>query len=280
VPELPEVETTVNDLKPFVTGRKIVKAEVFTERTISQPAAEEFSREMAGKTIQAVSRRGKYLVFKLDGGWNWIVHLRMTGSLLVKCEGNNEEKFLRVLISLDDCNNINFRDPRRFGKMWLVKDISTVVGKLGIEPLTAEFTPAVLAAILKRKTAPVKGLLLDQTLIAGIGNMYADEALYLARIHPLSPANSLTKAETGRLHSAIQSVLQQGIQNKGASTDTFYRPEGAKGEAHLQFKVAHRKGQQCPVCGGAIERIVVGQRGTFYCPKCQRLKSSSAGGHK
>lgn len=272
MPELPEVETTVNDLRPFVTGKKIVKAEVFTERTISKPSAREFIREMTGKTIKDISRRGKYLIFKLDLGWFWIVHLRMTGSMLVKPSGANEEKFLRALISLDNQTAINFRDPRRFGKMWLVKDVSEVVGKLGIEPLTAEFTPAMLETILARRTAPIKSLLLDQRLIAGIGNMYADEALYLSRIHPLQPSNSLSKPKTKQLHSAIQTVLQQGIQNKGASTDSFYRPEGAKGEAHLQFKVAHRKGEECPVCRGPIERIVVGQRGTFFCPKCQKLK--------
>jgi formamidopyrimidine-DNA glycosylase len=272
MPELPEVETTVNDLRPFVTGIKILKAEVFTERSISQPSAPQFCAQIAGKSITAVTRRGKYLIFELDCGWYWIVHLRMTGSLLVKPSNNPEEKFLRVLISLDNQTAINFRDPRRFGKMWLVKDTSTVVGKLGIEPLTPEFTPEALAAILKRKTVAIKGLLLDQTLIAGIGNMYADEALFLSRIHPISPSNSLTKAQTRRLQAAIQAVLLQGIRDKGASTDTFYRPEGAKGEAHLQFKVAHRKGAACAVCGSPIERIVVGQRGTFYCPKCQKLK--------
>jgi formamidopyrimidine-DNA glycosylase len=276
VPELPEVETTVNDLRPFVVGRRIASAEVFTERTIVQPAAAEFCREMAGKAILGISRRGKYLVFVLEGGWHWIVHLRMTGSLLVKPAGANEEKFLRVLITLDNQTAVNFRDPRRFGKMWLVQNPAEVTGKLGIEPLTADFTPAVLAALLKRKSAPVKGLLLDQTLIAGVGNMYADEALYLARIHPQSPANNLSGPEIKRLHSAIQSVLRQGILNKGASTDTFYRPEGAKGEAHLQFKVAHRKGADCPACGKPIERIVVGQRGTFYCPACQKMKKTKS----
>jgi formamidopyrimidine-DNA glycosylase len=272
VPELPEVEITINELRPFVIGRKISLAEVFTERTIAQPIASEFSRQIAGQTIQAVARRGKFLVFELDGGWFWIVHLRMTGSMLLKPAGQNENKFLRVLVSLDNQTAINFRDPRRFGKMWLVKDIAEVVGKLGIEPLTVEFSSSVLTSILKRKGIPVKSLLLDQTLIAGIGNMYADEALYQARIHPQRPANSLRHSEIVRLHSAIQSVLHQGIENKGASTDSFYRPDGVRGAAHLQFKVAHRKGAQCPRCGGTIERIVVGQRGTFYCPKCQKMR--------
>ncbi|HSW58518.1 MAG TPA: zinc finger domain-containing protein, partial [Dehalococcoidales bacterium] len=149
-------------------------------------------------------------------------------------------------------------------------------GELGIEPLTADFTPAVLAAILKDRATPVKSRLLDQRGIAGIGNMYADEALFTAGIHPLRPAGSLRRAEIARLHTAIQNVLRQGIRNKGASTDTFFRPEGEKGQAHLQFKVAHRKGRDCPRCGNKIERIVVGQRGTFHCPACQ----SPGTGHK
>ncbi len=277
MPELPEVETTVNELKPLVTGRKIVTAEVFTERTISQPSGEEFIRQITGKTIRGVSRRGKYLVFELDAGWHWIVHLRMTGSMLVKPAGTNEEKFLRVLIALDNQTAINFRDPRRFGRMWLVKDTAEVVGKLGIEPLTADFTATILGEILKGKKNPVKGLLLDQTLIAGIGNMYADEALHMAGIHPMCQSDSLTRTETKRLHAAIQKVLQQGIQGKGASTDTFYRPEGAKGLAHLQFKVAHRRGEKCLVCGALIERIVVRQRGTYCCPQCQKPKLKGTG---
>jgi formamidopyrimidine-DNA glycosylase len=272
LPELPEVETTINELRPFVTGRKIIQAEVYTERTIAQPPAKEFSLWIAGQTIRSIMRRGKFLIFELDEGWSWIVHLRMTGSMLLKPSGPGEDKFLRVLITLDNQTAINFRDPRRFGRMWLVKDISKVVGKLGIEPLSVDFTPAMLTSFLKDKNTPVKSLLLDQTLIAGIGNMYADEALYQARIHPQRPSGSLTHSETARLHSAIQSVLHQGIENKGASTDTFFRPEGARGAAHLQFKVAHRKGEKCPRCSGVIERIVVGQRGTFYCPNCQKLK--------
>jgi len=195
----------------------------------------------------------------------------MTGSLLLKEADEEPGNSVRAIIYLDDRTAIHFRDMRRFGKMWLVKDKNTVVGKLGLEPLEPEFTLDALEKILKNRKTAIKGLLLDQTLIAGIGNMYADEALYQARLHPLRLANSLTRAEIKRLHDAIQKVLFQGIRNKGASTETYIRPAGVKGEAHLQFQVAHQKGKDCPVCGGPIERITVHQRGTFFCPKCQKL---------
>ena len=153
---------------------------------------------------------------------------------------------------------------------WRIKAV--VVGELGPEPLLKDFTPAVLGDILKGRQTPIKSLLLNQTLIAGIGNMYADEALYHARLHPLRLAGSLNSKEIAALHEAIQHVLQKGIRNKGASTDTYFRPSGSKGAAHLEFQVAHRKGKECPVCGGLVERITVQQRGTFFCPRCQKIK--------
>jgi formamidopyrimidine-DNA glycosylase len=272
MPELPEVETTVNDLRPYVTGHKIIRAEVFTERTVACPSAAEFCRLISGRTILTVGRRGKYLLFELDAGWYWIAHLRMTGSMLVKADDEPAGKMVRALIHLDNRTAIHFQDIRRFGRLWLVRDCNEVTGKLGSEPLSTDFQVKDLQKILAGRPTPVKSLLLDQTLIAGIGNMYADEALFLSGIHPRTPAGTLSGSAVARLHQAIQTVLQQGIKNKGASTDTFYRPDGIKGEAHLQFKVAHRKGETCPVCGSPIERIVVGQRGTFFCPKCQKLK--------
>jgi formamidopyrimidine-DNA glycosylase len=193
----------------------------------------------------------------------------MTGALILSPESESPDKFVRVILHLDDGTAINFRDVRRFGRMWLVEDAGSITGKLGVEPLEDEFSPRVFAGILKDRKTPIKSLLLNQTLIAGIGNMYADEALFQARIHPLRPANSLKTAEIKNLRSAIQDVLQKGIRNKGASTATFIRPNGIKGSAQLEFQVAHRKGEECPNCGGTIERILVGQRSTFFCPKCQ-----------
>jgi formamidopyrimidine-DNA glycosylase len=271
MPELPEVETTVNDLKPHVTGKTISGVDVLSPNTIAEPSPDQFRKGLVGRKILEIRRRGKHLIFDLDSKKVLIVHLRMTGALLVKPSSEKPEKFVRVVIVLDNAIAVHFRDVRRFGRMWLLKDESKVVGKLGPEPLSPDFTPEVLAKILAGRSAPVKALLLDQTLIAGIGNMYADEALYSARIHPSQSADSLKKAELKRLHSAIQEVLHKGIKNKGASTDTYFRPSGTKGAAHLEFQVAHRKGEDCPVCGGSVQRIVVRQRGTFFCPACQKL---------
>jgi formamidopyrimidine-DNA glycosylase len=274
MPELPEVETTINDLKPFVIGRKIENIDILSGRTIAEPSAEDFQKGLIGRKIISLSRRGKHLVFELGNSTFLIIHMRMTGSLMLKKAGEEPEAYVRVIFYLDDGMAIHFRDMRRFGRMWLVKDKNQVVGKLGPEPLEPAFTAAILEKILKNRKLPIKSLLLDQTLIAGIGNMYADEALYRARIHPLRPGNSLTKAEFKRMHEAIQTVLEQGIRNKGASTDTYVRPEGTKGEAQLQFQVAHQKGKECPVCGGPVERITVQQRGTFFCPLCQKMGTS------
>jgi formamidopyrimidine-DNA glycosylase len=271
VPELPEVETTVNDLKPFITGKTIWKVEVFTPNSVAEPSAVDFQQSLKGLKIKGISRRGKFILIELDKSEYLIVHLRMTGSLLFKPEDPAPEKFVRILLHFKDNTSLHFRDVRRFGRMWLVKDVDSVVGKLGLEPLSPEFTVAALKAILAKRSTPIKALLLDQTLIAGIGNMYADEALYLAKIHPLIPADALSANQIKLLYAAIRSVLEQGIRNKGASTDTFYRPEGEKGAAHLAFKVAHKGGETCPICGGPIERIVVHQRGTFFCPRCQKL---------
>jgi formamidopyrimidine-DNA glycosylase len=271
VPELPEVETTVNDLKPFVVNKRIENVDVLWNGNIAAPSVEQFRKGLTGRKIVSLTRRGKLLIFALDDDKFWIVHMRMTGSLLLKKATEKPEKPVGVIIYLDNGTAIHFRDMRHFGKMWLVKDVKAVTGKLGPEPLEPEFTPGVLAKILHNRKTAIKGLLLDQTLIAGIGNMYADETLYASRIHPMREASSLTKAEVKRLHEAIEKVLTEAIRNKGASTETYIRPEGAKGEAHLQFQVAHQRGKDCPVCGGPIERIEVHQRGTYFCPKCQKL---------
>ena len=265
MPELPEVETTINELRPQLTGLRVKSVEVLVPKTIETPSAGEFIAELKGRTITNLSRRGKHLVFTLDDHRVLIVHLRMTGSLLIKTSSDLPDKFVRVIIRFQNGTALHFRDVRRFGRMWLVDDEVEVVGKLGIEPFSSEFTPGFLKNILKGRQTPIKSLLLNQTLIAGIGNMYADEALYHARLHPLRPAGSLNKAEISALHEAILHVLRKGIKNKGASTDTYFRPSGDKGAAHLEFQVAHRRGQPCP-CGGTIERITVQQRGTFFVP--------------
>jgi formamidopyrimidine-DNA glycosylase len=266
MPELPEVETIRRELEPHVIGRTISGLSFFWEGIVRQPSLEEFCSRLIGQRITGLGRRGKYLIFNLSGGQALIIHLKMTGSLWLK----DPEKFVRAIIHLDDGSNIYFRDPRKFGIMWLTDDVSSVGGRLGPDALGEDFTAKVLAAKLKKRQAPIKALLCDQGLVAGIGNMYADEALFMAKIHPMRAGGSLTQEEVKRLYKAIREVLAAGIQEKGASTDTYFRPSGEPGTAHWQFRVAHRRGENCPLCGTPLERIAVRNRGSYFCPKCQR----------
>jgi formamidopyrimidine-DNA glycosylase len=197
-----------------------------------------------------------------------IIHLKMSGALLLNPP--SDRRFRKVQFDFDDKTSMMFVDPRRFGSMWLVKDSESVVGKLGQEPFSREFTVDELARRLKRHQAPIKAVLLDQSLLAGVGNMYADEALFKARIHPERRSSSLKKAEVGRLYEAVKSVLSRAIARKGASTRDYIKPDGKPGGAHLEFCVAHRRGELCPVCGGPVARIVVRGRGTYFCPECQK----------
>jgi formamidopyrimidine-DNA glycosylase len=270
MPELPEVETIKNELIPHVVGHKITGVTLFDKKLVHQPSAEEFCSRLIGQKITGVERRGKYLIFSLASGEALIVHLKMSGSLLLK----PPERFTRAILHPDGGTELYFRDPRKFGAMWLVANKNTVIGKLGPEPLEAGFRPKILAQRLSGRTANIKALLCDQSFVAGIGNMYADEALFLARIHPLRSGKSLSPEEVERLHRAIQQVLSAGIKNKGASVESYFRPDGTPGTAHSQFKVAHGRGKNCPVCGTPLERIPVRNRGSYFCPKCQPLKLS------
>jgi len=269
MPELPEVETVKNELAPHVIGRRISGITLFWERMVSQPSVEEFCSRIIGRKITGMARRGKYLFFNLDNPELLVMHLKMSGSLLLKPNSDEPDRFARAIIHLDNNTQIQFRDPRKFGAIWLTTDKNTVTDKLGPEPLETGFTLEVLAKRLCNRKAPIKALLFDQNFIAGIGNMYADEALAAAGIHPLRPGRSLSRDEIKRLHRAIQQVLKNGITHLGASTDTYYRPSGEKGFAHHHFKVAHQGGKPCPKCGTLIKRTVVHNRGTYFCPKCQ-----------
>jgi formamidopyrimidine-DNA glycosylase len=177
-----------------------------------------------------------------------------------------------MVFFVDNGDRLVYTDVRRFGTMHLVQDTKDIVGKLGMEPLNAQFTPQYLAQLLKSRETPVKSVLLNQELIAGIGNMYADEALFHAKIHPLRPASSLTPVETITLHKSIRHVLNKGIQKLGASIRNYRHPDGGQGSAHTEFAVAHRENKTCPICKTPVKRIVVGQRGTFFCPRCQAVK--------
>jgi formamidopyrimidine-DNA glycosylase len=270
MPELPEVETIKNALAPFLVGCTFSDVRISDSRPIQRLSLDEFRGGLAGRNITGLSRRGKYLIIGLSGDGNLIIHLRMTGTLLWNPAA--EEPFTRLEFFFDDGSRLVYTDVRRFGTMYLTADPNEIVGKLGFEPLSRRFTADALAKILKSHDLPVKSALLNQQHIAGIGNMYADEALFAAKIHPQQPADSLATAQIIRLHRAIKQVLKQGIKNQGASVRNYRGPDGSKGRAHEEFCVAHREGLPCPACGSPIKRIVVGQRGTCYCPRCQRLK--------
>ena len=267
MPELPEVETIKTELMPHVLGREITGVELFWERIVRQPSVEEFRSRVIGQRITGLSRRGKYLFFHLSGGEMLVMHMKMTGSLLID---PSDGRFTRAILRLDNGTALHFWDPRKFGVMWLDKDDSTVAAKLGPEPLEDDFTSEVLAELLRNRTAPIKPIILDQSIIAGIGNMYADEALFDAKIHPLRPAGSLSGDEIKRLHGSIRRVLLKGLNEKGASIRNYIRPDGSPGTAHDEFNVAHGVGKNCPNCGTPIQRIVVRGRGTYFCPVCQR----------
>ena len=269
MPELPEVETIKNELAPYVVGQSFTKVDICDEKVVCGGSAEEVRRGLIGQKVQSLERRGKYLIFHLSNGKSLIIHLRMTGVLLLNPGG--VDHYTRAVFHLSNRHRLVFSDRRRLGVMWLVDDADTVVGKLGPEPLDESFTPGILGQRLSRHHIPVKAALLDQCIVAGIGNMYADEALFAARIHPLRKADALSPKEVQTLHRCIRQVLQAAIGSKGASVDTYVRPEGELGTAHSDFKVAHRGGESCPVCGSTIERVLVQNRGTYFCPRCQTL---------
>ena len=275
MPELPEVETVKNEITPHILNKRIKEVELFWDGIVREPSAEEFKSRLAGRKIKDIARRGKYLLVHLNAADVLILHLKMTGSLLVGCSADEPPKYTRAVLHLDDGTAVFFRDPRKFGRMWLVEDVDTVIGKLGPEALGRDLTLDRFAGLLSKRRTPIKALLCEQEFVAGCGNMYADETLFMAGIHPLRPASSLDKEEVSRLFKAFREVLQAGIKNKGASIVNYYRPDGSKGTAHCEFRVARRGKQPCFVCSTPIDRIVVRGRGTYFCPKCQPLTQKS-----
>ena len=274
MPELPEVETIKNELSPWVVGQSFTQVTIFDAQLVPETSTEELGRRLVGHTIHSLERRGKYLLFNLSGGQSLIVHLRMTGSLLLNPGGI--DRYARAVFCFSNGTRLVFHDQRRLGLIRLVENAETVVGKLGPEPLAGSFTPDVLAGLLNKHHIPIKAALIDQGIIAGIGNMYADEALFAARIHPLRKADTLSPEEIQTLYHSIRNVLWSAIGSKGASVDTYVRPEGQLGVAQFDFKVAHRNGQPCPVCGSPIQRISLRNRGAYFCPHCQPSIPASA----
>lgn len=272
MPELPEVETIRRDLLPLVRGRRVIEAWVSPNapRLVQLMPLHEFCRLLAGRRIEDISRRGKYLILNVDGGLMWVVHLRMTGRFQHRAGGCPEHPHLRATFRLDDGTWLCFADQRKFGMMWLVDDWTLVHPGLGPEPLEDAFDHTALHSVLKRRGAPIKSVLLDQTVVAGIGNIYADEALFAARINPRRPARALSRPAVDRLHAAIRGVLHEALGDRGSSFRDYVDAAGREGGHHLKVKVFRRTGQPCYVCGTEIRRIQLGGRSTHYCPKCQR----------
>jgi len=269
MPELPEVETIARSLRPELAGRTILAADLLWPRTLATPSAGQFKENIAGQEILDVARRGKFIHLQLSA-FNLFVHLRMSGDLYIKEADALPEKHDRLLLSLSpseqaDAQKLVFNDARKFGRVWLVRDPQEVTGRLGPEPLEEAFTPQGLYEGLQARRRQLKPLLLDQSFLAGMGNIYTDEALHIARLHPQAMSNSVKREQAGALWEAIRAVLQEGIRRNGASIDWVYRG----GQFQNDFRVYGREGQTCPVCGTAIQCIVVGQRGTHFCPACQ-----------
>jgi formamidopyrimidine-DNA glycosylase len=273
VPELPEVETVVRLLRAPLVGRRVTAVDVAWPRTVGgDPGA--VARGVRGARVEAIRRRGKFLLFDLErprGGRAALVgHLRMTGRMHVRPRGSAPDPFERVRLSLDDGGTFAFDDVRKFGRLVLVGDADEVVGGLGPEPLEPAFTAEWLAAALRARRRAMKPLLLDQTFVAGLGNIYVDEALFQAGIHPLTTSHRVPAAAAARLTESIRDILSRAIERRGTSFDGFYRtPEGRPGGYQDHLNVYDRAGEPCRRCGTKVRRLVVGQRGTHVCPRCQ-----------
>ena len=278
MPELPEVETIARTLclggpeQPALTGKHILGVSLLWERTLVEPSPAEFTSRLLGQRIIDIGRRGKFLYFQLSRDW-LLFHLRMSGDLLVRPASASLETHDRLVLELDGEIPLVFNDARKFGRVWLVDEVDRVVESLGPEPMDDSLTAEDLFNRLHTTRRQLKPLLLDQTFLAGLGNIYVDEALNLARLHPLTPANRLTQQQATRLLKSIRTVLRDGIKRNGASIDWVYRG----GDFQNYFRVYQRTGEPCPVCGTSIVRITVGQRGTHFCPHCQPVFDLNGG---
>lgn len=272
MPELPEVETIARKLKPNLVGKKILSADLLWARTLAFPTPRKFKAQIQGQKIKDIGRRAKFLVIHLTD-YNLLIHLRMSGDLLLKEGRVRAEKHDRLILTLaspvsGELSSLVFNDTRKFGRVWLTAHPEEVLGKLGPEPLSRTFTPQWLHSALQAKHRQLKPLLLDQSFLSGLGNIYTDESLHLAKLHPLTPSNVVTPQEAALLHEAIRQVLKEGIRRQGASIDWVYRG----GEFQNFFRVYDRAGKPCPTCGAEIQRLIVGQRSTHFCPGCQVVR--------
>jgi formamidopyrimidine-DNA glycosylase len=291
VPELPEVETIRRQLEPEITGRRILDANVLDERWTRPEPPRQVEQAIAGRTIEAVERRGKYLLLRLEGHLTLAMHLRMTGNLLLDedanddggdprrlggerlYEGSPELRYLRAQLRLDGGRRLMFTDPRRFGHAVVLHDHELdeyFAARLGVEPLSDSLTAEELCRRAAGRRASLKSFLLNQLGVAGIGNIYADEALHRAELHPLSPAGSMKPDDCERLRLGIVGALEAGLRSGGASIDDYRDTRGDQGAMQDEFLVHTREGKPCPRCGTEIKRITLSGRSTYFCPSCQR----------
>jgi formamidopyrimidine-DNA glycosylase len=267
MPELPEVETIVRQLRAPCIGQRIERVTLKWKRHVATPSAAQFARRIQGQHIQHLSRRAKYLVFGLTHDY-LLIHLKMSGDLKVVPSTTPPDKHAHTIFHFDNGTELRFSDIRKFGRVYLVTDLEAVTESLGPEPLTDSFTAKTLGQLLSKRHRQMKPLLLDQTVLAGLGNIYVDESLHRAKIHPLRSSDSLTRNEVKALWRSIRHTLTVAIENHGSSIDWMYR--GGEHQNHL--RAYGRTGQPCPVCRTRIQRILVGQRSTHFCPRCQRQK--------
>ncbi len=274
MPELPEVETIRRRLAPVLEGATIERAEIVDPRLTRPIDPGVVAGALVGERIVALERRGKYLLWRLSSGRTLVVHLRMTGSLRHTADGElPQDAYRRATLALDTGAAVGYRDVRRFGTWELLEEDHLrpyLDARLGPEPLVASFSASRLASLAAGRTTPVKAFLLDQRRIAGVGNIYADEALWRAQIHPLRPAGELAADEIALLHRALRAVLRKGIERQGSTLRDYVTPDGDGGAMQHEFHAYGRLGEPCDRCGRPIERIVVAGRGTWFCPHCQR----------
>lgn len=278
MPELPEVEHAARSLGAQVIGRRIMAVtHLDWDRMVEVPAVEQFVALLEGRQIEAVGRRAKWIVVTLDSGWTLALHLRMSGYVTVEPHDARPDAYTHLVLLLDDERQIFFHDTRKFGRARLLdaEGLAALDTAHGIEPFDASFTPEVLGARLHQRRTKLKPLLLDQKVIAGLGNIYVDESLWLAQLHPLRQSDSLTDDELVRLHAAIRTALQSGLDNGGSTLRDYRNSYGASGSNQEHFHAYDRQGQPCERCGTPIEKTVVGQRGTHLCPHCQPLLTPS-----
>jgi formamidopyrimidine-DNA glycosylase len=275
VPELPEVETVRRRLEPALVGRRFEHVEIADPRLTRPEPPAVVAAELQGERVRALGRRGKYLIVEFESGRHLLIHLRMTGNLQHPARGGpHADPHRRAVVRLDDGSDVAYRDVRRFGTWELLEpgelEEYFTARRLGGEPLERGFTIASLESAFAKRRAPVKAALLDQRAAAGVGNIYADEALWRARIHPLRPAGSLSKDELAALRKALRQALETGIARQGATLRDYRAPDGARGRMQDGFRVYGRAGEPCPRCGTPIEKIRAAGRGTWFCPSCQK----------